>query len=75
MVANGILSSSSVIKSGVPQGIVLGPVLFLLIIDSICDIDPEAKIFSFANDSKLSVKIYDEKDIIYMQNCIEKLDI
>ena len=74
VVVDGRVSSLTPVISGVPQGTVLGPVIFLLVIDSICEIDPEAKIFSFADDSKLSVKIYDDADMTLMQNCNQKLD-
>ena len=53
VLANGKLSGKEHIKSGVPQGSVLGPILFLLIIDSISEIDKNITIGCFADDKKI----------------------
>ena len=75
VLANGKLSRWEAIKSGVPQGSVLGPVLFLLIIDSIGEIDPNVTIACFADDSKLFYNIDCLEDAEYFQNCLDKLNI
>ena len=75
ILANGELSLPTLIKSGVPQGTVLGPLLFLLIIDTLVDIDPDLLIMSFADDSKLSNKIENIEDANKMQDALEKLDL
>ena len=60
--------------SGVPQGTVLGPVLFLLIIDSLGDLNLEASIMSFADDSKITMPINNIEDALKLQKCLKKLD-
>ena len=57
-----MLSHSVVVTSGVPQGSVLGPTLFLLFINDICDIfnDLTVSCKLFADDVKL-YSCYDTK--------------
>ena len=73
VIANGQKSSISYLLSGVPQGSVLGPLLFLLIIDSLGDLGLEVLLNSFADDSKIAYKIDTIEDALYMQECLDKL--
>ena len=54
VIANGEVSSYEKIISGVPQGSVLGPLLFLLVINSIGDLDINLFMSCFADDTKIS---------------------
>jgi hypothetical protein len=51
-----ILSTPKPISNGVPQGSVLGPLLFLVYINNITDFVPLSNVYLFADDTTLFVK-------------------
>jgi hypothetical protein len=72
VVIGKIMSRWSRVRSGVPQGSVLGPVLFIIFINDLCDlISNPMKLF--ADDSKIICKILDEYSTMSLQNDIDKL--
>ncbi|VVC35294.1 Reverse transcriptase domain [Cinara cedri] len=50
---NGILSEEREIICGVPQGSVLGPIFFILYINSICNLKIDGTIITYADDTCL----------------------
>ena len=54
---NGAFSDPCAVKSGVPQGSVIGPVLFLLFIDDI-DESISGNVLKFADDTKIGRRIH-----------------
>jgi hypothetical protein len=60
------------VTSGVPQGSVLGPVLFLIYINDI-DCDLVSKFKKFADDTKLCKGVKNIEDVVSLQNDLDKL--
>ena len=59
----GRLSSLATVISGVPQGTVLGPCLFLIHLMGICNnISSETTVSSFADDTRLQRGVVSESD-------------
>ena len=66
VVLNGSASHWTEVYSGVPQGSVLGPVLFIIYINDIDEVILSS-LFKFADDAKLLGKVDNQTDIIRMQ--------
>ena len=67
------LSQETSVRSGVPQGSVLGPVLFLCMMG---DIDADivgAKVSSFADDTRISHEIRNQQDTELLQENVMKI--
>ena len=50
---NGSHSSNQYMEHGVPQGSILGPLLFLVFINDIVNVIPELKVKLFADDTNI----------------------
>lgn len=69
---NGALSSWEPVKSGVPQGTILGPLLFLLYINELPAI-AKSSVLLFADDIKIWRPIYSMSDRIVLQEDLNSL--
>lgn len=70
---DGCVSKPSSVVSGVPQGSVLGPILFLILISDIDGIVKTSKVISFADDTRVSHSIKDQDDIIALQSDLQAI--
>ena len=73
VVINDSRSSWQPVKSGIPQGSVLGPVLFLIYINTIPD-KIASKIYLFTDDAKLYRQIEDKSDVTRIHEDLQSLE-
>ena len=71
---NGENSRSAPVISGIPQGSVLGPVLFLIYINDLPDL-VTSDMFLFADDTKILREIRSKEDSLALQNDIDALEV
>ena len=69
-----VLSESSNVTSGVPQGTVIGPILFLIYINDIVDSVTIAKIQIFADDTKLYLR-YGRNETSSLQDDLNNVSV
>ena len=67
VVVDGELSTPAPVTSGVPQGTVLGPILFILYINDIENVLSESRSSSFADDTRMSKAISCVQDTEVLQ--------
>ena len=70
---NGTISEPQKVISGVPQGSVLGPIIFLILIGDIDDDILESIVKSFADDTRVTKGIRSIEDAIQLQKDLEKV--
>ena len=73
VVVEGKLSRPETVRSGVPQGTVLGPILFLLYVNDMPDVLQHSSMKLFADDAKLHKTIRDESDRSLLLDDIERV--
>ncbi len=75
VVVGSAISSPLSVTSGVPQGSVLGPLLFLVYIDSITKVNlsRESKLVLFADDMSLSKPIVYPSDLSDLQSDVDSI--
>ncbi|CAG9137015.1 unnamed protein product [Plutella xylostella] len=73
VVTSNYISSWTKVPSGVPQGSLLGPLLFVIFISDIDECFPNSQVVSFADDMKIFKKITSEVDCALLQDDLNRL--
>ena len=74
VVIDGEESESVLVTSGVPQGSVLGPILFLIYINDLPD-ELSSQVRLFADDTAVYLTIGDTEDGKVLQNDLDRLSV
>ena len=67
VISDGVASDERPVLSGVPQGTVLGPILFLIMINDLPEYIQHANTFIFADDTKIFKRIENRHDETLLQ--------
>jgi hypothetical protein len=73
VVVNGCASAWTDVLSGIPQGSVLGPILFVIYINSLPDTVQNSFVYLFADDTKVYKGIYKEEDTVDLQEDVDRM--
>ena len=73
VVVDGHLSILAAIISGVPQGTILGPILFLIFINDIENCIMHSIVRCFADDTRISIAVRSEQDVKLLQCDLENV--
>ena len=73
VLVNGEKSNVSEVKSGVPQGSVLGPLLFLILLGDIDKSIATAFVSSFADDTRVGHRIQKAEDVTALQQDLKTI--
>ena len=70
---NGVLSDPQNVISGVPQGSVLGPLIFLILLGDIDNDVLHSFVKSFADDTRVTKSVRSREDAQLLQNDLDKI--
>ena len=75
VVVNGSSSSSLLVSSGVPQGSILGPLLFLIYVNGLTDLpfSPLTRLILYADDILIFKPISSSADMSYFQSDLDSI--
>ena len=73
VVINGVASKWHQVTSGIPQGSVLGPVLFVVYINTMVEESGVSDVYLYADDTKIFNEIHCQQDIDDLQQDLSRL--